>query len=99
MVLTAQKPLQRERFGQLSEGLPGSTLERGMCGEKQQELGRPQRFLAGTWVRPLPVTGRPTKTTSRRAKDTGESDQSIVLGDGSAVHKGKGLTGSRSPHR
>jgi len=28
-----------------------------------------------------------------------ESDQSIVLGDGNAAHRGKGLTGRRSPHR
>jgi hypothetical protein len=45
MVLTRQKPTQRKRFGELSEGLPGSTLERGMRGEKRQELGRPVRFL------------------------------------------------------
>ena len=37
MVLTAQKPTQRERFGEFSEGLPGSTLERGMGREKRQE--------------------------------------------------------------
>ena len=45
MVLTRQKPTQRKRFGELSEGLPGSTLERGRRGEKRQELGRPVRFL------------------------------------------------------
>jgi hypothetical protein len=45
MVLTAQKPTQREHFGEFSEGLPGSTLERGMCREKRQELGRPAWFL------------------------------------------------------
>ena len=45
MVLTHQKPIQRKRFGELPEGLPGSTLERGMRGEKRQELGRPVRFL------------------------------------------------------
>ena len=45
MVLTRQKPIQRDRFfGEISEGLPGSTLERGMRGEKRQELGRPVRF-------------------------------------------------------
>jgi hypothetical protein len=41
MALTHQKPRQRQRFGELPEGLPGSTLERGMRGEKRQELGRP----------------------------------------------------------
>ena len=45
MVLTCQKPTQRNRFSEVSEGLPGSTLERGMCGEKRQELGSPWRFL------------------------------------------------------
>src|SRR5215510_6842535 len=45
VVLTPQKPTQRERLGGLPEGLPGSTLERGMRGEKRQELGRPVGFL------------------------------------------------------
>src|SRR5262245_14129701 len=45
MVLTPQKPTQRTRFGERPEGLPGSTLERGMRGEKRQELGRPVGFL------------------------------------------------------
>jgi len=44
MVLTPQKPTQRKRLGELPEGLPGSTLERGMRGEKRQELGRPVGF-------------------------------------------------------
>ena len=53
MALTHQKPLQRERFfGELPEGLPGSTLERGMRGEKRQELGRPSRFLGASPGRP-----------------------------------------------
>jgi hypothetical protein len=57
MGLTTQKPTQRRRrrskdrisarfaHGESSEGLPGSTLERGMHEEKHQELGRPYRFL------------------------------------------------------
>ena len=44
MVLTPQKPTQRKRLGELPEGLPGSTLERGIRGEKRQELGRPVGF-------------------------------------------------------
>jgi hypothetical protein len=44
MALTLQKPTQRKRFGELPEDLPGSTLERGMRGEKRQELGRPVGF-------------------------------------------------------
>ena len=38
MVLTSQKPKQRNRFGKILVGLLGSTLERGMCKEKRQEL-------------------------------------------------------------
>jgi len=45
MVLTVQKPKQRDRDGEVSEGLPGSTLERGTCREKRRELGRPEEFL------------------------------------------------------
>ena len=45
MVLTPQKPTQRQRFfGELPEGLPGSTLERGRREEKRQELERPSGF-------------------------------------------------------
>ena len=65
MVLTPQKPIQRDRFfGEISEGLPGSTLERGMRGEKRQEGGRPVGFLLreGRVVRHTdlePRTGKP----------------------------------------
>jgi hypothetical protein len=41
MLLTQQKPTQTDRFGKVREGLPGSTLERGMRAKKCQELGRP----------------------------------------------------------
>jgi len=34
MVLTCQKPIQADRLGEVREGLPGSTLERGMRVEK-----------------------------------------------------------------
>ena len=44
MALTLQKPTQRTRLGERPEGLPGSTLERGMRGEKRQELGSPVGF-------------------------------------------------------
>ena len=33
-----------EEIGEVREGLPGSTLERGMRVEKRQELGRPRGF-------------------------------------------------------
>ena len=45
MVLTSQKPRQRNRQGEVSEDLPGSTIERGMRERKRQELGRFFRFL------------------------------------------------------
>jgi hypothetical protein len=45
MVLTSQKPIQRNRQGEVPEGLPGSTIERGMRERKRQELGRSFRFL------------------------------------------------------
>jgi hypothetical protein len=45
MVLTTQKPTQRNRQGKVPEDLPGSTLERGMRERKCQELGRSFRLL------------------------------------------------------
>jgi hypothetical protein len=85
MALTLQKPGQRKRFGELPEGLPGSTLERGMGGEKRQELGRPCRFqLEGTpWqgIRIMshalgkPSTqGRPDPKPRRQSKPVGQSN-------------------------
>ena len=73
-------------FGELPEGLPGSTLERGRRGEKRQELGRPCRFqLAGTrWhgIRILshalgkPSThGRPDPKPEGKRKLVGQRNQ------------------------
>ena len=45
MVLTCQKPMQRNRIGEVPEALPGSTLERGICEKKRQELERSSRLL------------------------------------------------------
>jgi hypothetical protein len=85
MALTLQKPTQRTRLGKRPEGLPGSTLERGMCGEKRQELGRPCRFqLAGTpgqgirilshaWGKPA-THGRPDPKPRGKRKSVGQSD-------------------------
>src|SRR5262245_54564055 len=66
MVLTSQKPTQRNRLGEVPEGLPGSTLERGRREEKRQELERSS---------PAPHTrqGEPTK---RRSSDSGEGVRS-----------------------
>ena len=81
MVLTLQKPIQRQRVGELPEGLPGSTLERGMRGEKRQELGRPPGFLA---------TGKPTRSYRGRLMVQGESDHLIVLGGRESRPQGEG---------
>jgi hypothetical protein len=124
MVLTPQKPTQRTRVGERPEGLPGSTLERGMRGEKRQELGRPVGFLLwegsvarhtdleprkgkpGHGSRPEPTRhGQRPQSVSNAEQKRGapktrrESDQPIVLGDGSAAHTGKGLTAIRSLQR
>ena len=85
MALTHQKPTQRTRFGERPEGLPRSTLERGMREEKRQELGRPGRFqLAGTpWhgIRILShalgkpsIHGRPNPNPRRKSKSVGQSN-------------------------
>jgi hypothetical protein len=41
MVLTRQKPIQRKRFGELSEGLPGSTKSVGCVERSVRNLGGP----------------------------------------------------------
>ena len=88
MALTHQKPIQRKRFGELPDGLPGSTLERGMRGEKRQELGSPQGFLA---------TGRPTRPQVGRLMVHGESDHPIVLGGRESRPHGEGGDGGTQP--
>ncbi len=45
MVLTSQKPTQKDRQGEVSEDLPESTIERGMRERGRRELGRFFRFL------------------------------------------------------
>ena len=69
-----------------------------MCGEKCRELGRPEsswRQCIGKISTTVDQVGG-TETTSREARNDRESDQSIVLRDGRAVHMGKGLTEIRS---
>jgi hypothetical protein len=41
MVLTRQKPTQRKRWGELSEGLPGSTKSVGCVERSVRNLGDP----------------------------------------------------------
>ncbi len=66
MVLTAQKPTQRKRFGELSEGLPGSAKSVARVERNAQELGRPERSRR--------KVGRLNETTSREARNNRESD-------------------------
>src|SRR5437867_732301 len=109
MVLTPQKPTQRTRSGERPEGLPGSTLERGMRGEKRQELGRPVGFLlregsvAGhTDLEPhkgKPGHGQPPQQVSNAEQKRGalktrrESDHLIVLGGRESRPQGEGGDG------
>ena len=85
MALTHQKPTQRKRVGELPEGLPGSTLERGMRGEKRQELGRPTSFLARS--------GMPIRPQGGRQRMAWESDHLIVLGERESRLQGEGGDG------
>ena len=66
MVLTVQKPIQRKRFGELSEGLPGSVKSVACVERNAQELGRPERSRR--------KEGRLNETTSREARNNRESD-------------------------
>ena len=69
-----------------------------MYGEKCRELGRPESSWKQCIVK-LSTTAEQvggTEMKSREARSERESDQSIVLGDGRAVHTGKGLTEIRS---
>src|SRR5882724_10677407 len=90
MVLTLQTPTQRKRFGELPEGLSGSTKS-VVCVERSvKNVGGPD----GSWgasPREAPSRGGPRIVRA--------SDPPIVLRDGRAVHTGKGRTGIRSLHR
>ena len=66
MVLTAQKPIQRKRLGELSEGLPGSTKSVACVERNAQELGRPERSCR--------KAGRQTEKSSRDAINNRGSD-------------------------
>ena len=57
------------------------------------ERGRPRHLLGNK------VKRRERLETGPSLTDGGESDHLIVLGDGRAVHMGKGLTVIRSPQR
>lgn len=91
MVSTHQKPKRRNRNGEVPEGLPGSTKSMACVERDGQELGRPE------W---LPRrAGRLFREKEGQSKAIRESDQPIVLRDGRADYKGKGLTVIRSLQR
>lgn len=66
MVLTVQKPIQRKRNGELSEGLPGSAKSVACVERNAQELGRPASSCR--------EAGRLNETSSREARNKRESD-------------------------
>jgi hypothetical protein len=103
MVSTAQKPTQRERFGEFLDDLPGSTKSVACVKRNVKNLGDPlgSCLLAVHWVviHHSRDAGRLIETTSREADDLRESDQPTVLGDGNTAHTGKGLTEVRSLQR
>ena len=86
MLLTRQKPTQTDRFGEVCEGLSGSTLERGMGEEKRQELGRRcgfqlegklrhgKRILRHILGKPLQQV-KPNPKPEWKRKKVGQSDQ------------------------
>ena len=86
MPLTQQKPIQTDHFGEVCEGLPGSTLERGMGVEKRQELGRPWwvllegklwqgiRILSHALGKPS-IQGRPDPKPVGKLKRVGQRNQ------------------------
>jgi hypothetical protein len=59
MVLTGQKPTQRARYGERSEGLPGSTKSVGCVERNARNLGGP----GGSWAQ-----------AGERNADAGETD-------------------------
>ncbi len=80
MVLTYQKPTQRNRFGESPEGLPGSTLERGMRGEKHTR----------TWETLIVPGNKQVGQSKERPKTIRESDQLILLGGRESRPHGEG---------
>jgi hypothetical protein len=79
--LTPQQPTQRQRFGELPEGLSGSTLERGRRGEKRQELGRASWCLGCEPQGGLAARGAEDHAGGRSAQST-RSRESRAQGEG-----------------
>lgn len=82
MVLTDQKPTQKNRVGEVLEGLPGSTKSVACVERNVRNLGGPMGSCPLVhWVSSTTEgkqVGQP-ETTSREANDRRESDQPIVL--------------------
>ena len=81
MVLTSQKPMQRNRIGEVPEALPGSTLERGICEKKRQELERSSRLLK---------RGRASQRNEGCLMAERKSDPLILLGGRESRLQGEG---------
>ncbi len=103
MVLTLQKPTQRTRVGERPEGRPGSTLERGMRGEKRQELGRLEgfRLREGSVTRHTdiePRKGKPGHGSRPEPTRHGPPSQPVSNAE-QKRGEAEDLTGVGSPHR
>ena len=85
MGFTPQQPTQRQRLGERPAGLPGSTVERGRCGEQRQARGRPGgfqlagppghgiRILSHAWGKPA-TPGKPDPKPRRKRQPVGHSN-------------------------
>lgn len=93
-VLTYRKPVQGNRYGKISKGLPGS--ESVACNERSvRNLGDPSTSSDIEQYR----RGRTYQPQEERLMGGRESDHLIVLRDGRTVHTGKGMTILCSPQR
>ena len=81
--------MQRNRFGEVPEALPGSTLERGIYEKKRQELERSSRLLD---------RGRASQQ-NEGLSDGWEEVRSAqkYSEDGRAVYRGEGADRSTQP--
>ncbi len=83
MVSTAQKPTQRERFGEFSEGLPGSTKSVAWVERNVKNLGDPKGSCIRVCIGKVSTSSKMQvgriETSSREADDRRESDQPTVL--------------------
>ena len=90
--------------GEVREGLPGSTLERGMREEKRQEPGRPRRLLFRLMMRLAiarhtasePTHGESQKLVGRNLNDLlGSSARLIEVGLLNRTKSGQRSAGSQ----